>query len=421
MRPSSLFRALAAAVVVVSVPATAQSPLLAAARSKHVARHPAPPPEASEAPANPPVVLQEPGAPAAPSIAAASWVLVDTLSGQTLGAANADERRDPASLTKLMTAYLAFAALRAKTIAPSQVVNVSERAWKASGSRMFIEPRKPVTVDELLHGVIIQSGNDASIAIAELVGGTEQAFVDRMNQEAAKLGMTGTHFMNADGLPDPQHYSTAADLAKLTVALIRDFPEYYPLYSQKDYRYNNITQSNRNRLLWTDPYVDGVKTGHTDAAGFCLVASAKRGDRRLVSVLLGAASDSGRAAESQKLLNWGFQSFDTVALYQSGKPVTTLHVFKGAKRDLAAGFKADRYLTLPKGKADQLSLTLESQEPLIAPVLNEQTVGTVKVSLEGKQVAQFPLIALEEIPIANLWGRAVDTVRLWFTRARGKS
>jgi len=421
MRPSSLFRALAAAVVVVSVPATAQSPLLAAARSKHVARHPAPPPEASEAPANPPVVLQEPGAPAAPSIAAASRVLVDTLSGQTLGAANADERRDPASLTKLMTAYLAFAALRAKTIAPSQVVNVSERAWKASGSRMFIEPRKPVTVDELLHGVIIQSGNDASIAIAELVGGTEQAFVDRMNQEAAKLGMTGTHFMNADGLPDPQHYSTAADLAKLTVALIRDFPEYYPLYSQKDYRYNNITQSNRNRLLWTDPYVDGVKTGHTDAAGFCLVASAKRGDRRLVSVLLGAASDSGRAAESQKLLNWGFQSFDTVALYQSGKPVTTLHVFKGAKRDLAAGFKADRYLTLPKGKADQLSLTLESQEPLIAPVLNGQTVGTVKVSLEGKQVAQFPLIALEEIPIANLWGRAVDTVRLWFTRARGKS
>ena len=421
MRPSSLFRALVAAVVVVSVPATAQSPLHIAAKSKHAVRRAAPPPETSEAPTNPPVVLQEPGAPAAPTIAAASWVLVDTLSGQTLGAANADERRDPASLTKLMTAYLAFAALRAKAIAPTQVVNVSERAWKAGGSRMFIEPRKPVTVDELLHGVIIQSGNDASIAIAELVGGTEQGFVDKMNQEAAKLGMTGTHFMNADGLPDPQHYSTATDLAKLTVALIRDFPEYYPLYSQKDYRYNNITQSNRNRLLWTDPYVDGVKTGHTDAAGWCLVASAKRGDRRLVSVLLGAGSDSGRAAESQKLLNWGFQAFDTVALYQSGKPITTLHVFKGAKRDLPAGFKADRYLTLPKGTADKLSLTLESQEPLIAPVLNGQTVGTVKVSLEGKQVAQFPLIALEEIPIANLWGRAVDTVRLWFTRTQGKS
>jgi D-alanyl-D-alanine carboxypeptidase (penicillin-binding protein 5/6) len=421
MRPPLLFRALVAAVLVVSVPATAQSPLIVAAKSRHVARQPAPPPDVSEPPANPPVVLQEPGAPAAPAVAAAAWVLIDTLSGQTLGAANADQRRDPASLTKLMTAYVAFDALRSKTITPSQMVTVSERAWKAGGSRMFIEPRKAVSVDELLHGVIIQSGNDASIAIAELVGGTEEAFVDRMNRDAAKLGMTGTHFTNADGLPDPQHYSTAADLAKLTVALIRDFPEYYPLYAQKEYRYNNITQSNRNRLLWTDPYVDGVKTGHTDAAGFCLVASAKRGDRRLVSVLLGAASDSARAAETQKLLNWGFQSFDTVALYQSGKPVTTLRVFKGAKRDLAAGFQADRYLTLPKGKADKLSLTLESQEPLIAPVLNGQAVGRVKVSLEGKPVAEFPLIALEEIPLANLFGRAVDTVRLWFTRHQGKS
>ncbi len=423
MHSPPLLRALVAAVVVVSVsvPVTAQTPLVVAAKSRTAARQPAPSPEVSDAPANPPVVLQTPGAPAAPTVAAAAWVVVDTLSGQTLGAANADERRDPASLTKLMTAYVAFAALRAKTITASQMVTVSQRAWKAGGSRMFIEPRKAVSVDELLHGVIIQSGNDASIAIAELVGGTEEAFVDKMNQEAAKLGMTGTHFTNADGLPDPQHYSTAADLAKLTVALIRDFPEYYPLYSQKEYRYNNITQSNRNRLLWTDPYVDGVKTGHTDAAGFCLVASAKRGDRRLVSVLLGAASDSARATESQKLLNWGFQAFDTVALYQSGKPVTTLRVFKGAKRDLNAGFLADRYLTLPKGKADKLALTMESKEPLIAPVLSGQQVGTVKVALEGKPVAEFPLIALEEVPLANLWGRAVDTVRLWFTHHQGKS
>ena len=423
MHSPPLLRALAAAVVVVfvSVPVTAQTPLVVAAKSRTAARQPAPPPEVSDAPANAPVVLQTPGAPAAPTVAAAAWVVVDTLSGQTLGAANADERRDPASLTKLMTAYVAFAALRAKTITASQMVTVSPRAWKAGGSRMFIEPRKAVSVDELLHGVIIQSGNDASIAIAELVGGTEEAFVDKMNQEAAKLGMTGTHFTNADGLPDPQHYSTAADLAKLTVALIRDFPEYYPLYSQKEYRYNNITQSNRNRLLWTDPYVDDVKTGHTDAAGFCLVASAKRGDRRLVSVLLGAASDSARATESQKLLNWGFQAFDTVALYQSGKPVTTLRVFKGAKRDLNAGFLADRYLTLPKGKADKLALTMESKEPLIAPVLRGQEVGTVKVALEGKPVAEFPLIALEEVPLANLWGRAVDTVRLWFTHHQGTS
>jgi D-alanyl-D-alanine carboxypeptidase (penicillin-binding protein 5/6) len=409
MRPLSIGCAVLCAALAVSVPATAQSPLLVAARSRPSA--PAAPPPS---PATPPVVLQAPGAPAAPSIAAASWILVDTLSGQTLGAANADERRDPASLTKLMTAYVAFAALRSKAITPSQMVSVSQRAWKAEGSRMFIEPRKAVSVDELLHGVIIQSGNDASIAIAELVGGTEAAFVDKMNEEAKRLGMTGTHFANADGLPDPQHYSTASDLAKLSVALIRDFPEYYPLYSQKEFRYNNITQSNRNRLLWTDPYVDGLKTGHTEAAGFCLVASAKRGDRRLVSVLLGAASDSARAAESQKLLNWGFQSFDTVSLYQSGKTVTTLRVWKGAKRDVNAGFVADRYLTLPKGKADKLALTLESKDPLVAPVLKGQAVGTVKVSLEGKPMAEFPLIALEEVPLASLFGRAVDTVKLWF-------
>jgi len=422
MRPFTFSCALVAAVLAVSVPATAQSPLIVAAKSRNGARQAAPAqPAAPVAPATPPVVLQTPGAPAAPTIAAASWVLIDTLSNQTLAAANADERRDPASLTKLMTAYVAFAALRSKAIASSQMVNVSQRAWKAEGSRMFIEPRKPVTVDELMHGVIIQSGNDASIAIAELVGGTEEGFVDRMNQEAARLGMTGTHFTNATGLPDPQHYSTAADIARLTVALIRDFPEDYALYSQKEFRYNNITQSNRNRLLWTDPFVDGVKTGHTEAAGYCLVASAKRAERRLVSVLLGAASDAGRAAESQKLLNWGFQSFDTVALYQSGKPVTTLRVFKGAKREVTAGFRADRYLTLPKGKADKLALTLESKEPLVAPVLNGQPVGTVKVALEGKPVAEFPLIALEEVPLANLFGRAVDTVRLWFTSHQGNS
>jgi D-alanyl-D-alanine carboxypeptidase (penicillin-binding protein 5/6) len=413
MRPFTYICVLFVAGFAVSFPATAQSPLIIVAKSRPTAHAAAP--AAPATPAAPPVVLQEPGAPVAPTIAAASWVLVDTLSGQTLGAASADERRDPASLTKLMTVYLAFAALRAKTLVPSQMVTVSTRAWKAEGSRMFIEPRKAVSVDELLRGVIVQSGNDASIALAELVGGSEETFVDQMNREAARLKMTSTHFVNATGLPDPQHYSTAADIARLTVALIRDFPEDYALYSEKEFRYNNITQSNRNRLLWTDPYVDGVKTGHTDAAGWCLVASAKRGDRRLVSVVLGATSDSGRAGESQKLLNWGFQAFDTVALYQSGKPVTTLRVWKGAQRDVNAGFLADRYLTLPKGKADKLSLTLESKEPLVAPVLKGQPVGTVKVALEGKPVAEFPLIALEEVPLANLFGRAVDTVKLWFT------
>jgi D-alanyl-D-alanine carboxypeptidase (penicillin-binding protein 5/6) len=248
------------------------------------------------------------------------------------------------------------------------------------------------------------------------VGGSEEQFVEKMNAEAQRLGMTNTHFTNATGLSNPQHYSTAADMAKLASALIRDYPEYYPFYAIKEYRYNNITQPNRNRLLWTDPTVDGMKTGHTEAAGWCLVASALRGDRRVLAVVLGAASDAGRASEAQKLLNWGFQAFDTVQLYQSGKQVTTLRVWKGTIPEVPAGFLADRYLTLPKGKADKLSLTMQAQEPLVAPITRAQKVGIVKVALEGKPVAEFPLIALEEVQPASIFGRAWDTVRLWFHR-----
>jgi len=364
-----------------------------------------------------PVLAQSAGASAAPQIAAAAHLLVDVTSGQTLAAANADERRDPASLTKLMTAYVVFGALRAKTIQPSQMVNVSERAWRAEGSRMFIEPRRAVSVDELLHGMIIQSGNDASIALAELVGGTEAAFVARMNAEAARLGMANTHFANVTGLSAPEHYATAADMAKLASAVITDYPEFYPLYAQKEFRYNNITQPNRNRLLWTDASVDGVKTGHTEAAGWCLIASAKHGERRVLAVVLGAASDAARANEAQKLLTWGFQAFDTVQLYQSGKTLATLKVWKGARPDVPAGFLADRYLTLQKGKADKLSLTMDAQEPLLAPIARAQRVGTVKVALEGKPVAEFPLIALEDVPAAGIFGRTWDTIRLWFKRA----
>jgi len=352
----------------------------------------------------------------APAVAAASWLLTDVTSGQTLAGANADERRDPASLTKLMTAYVVFGALRAKTIVPSQMVAVSQYAWKAEGSRMFIEPRRAVSVDELLRGMIVQSGNDASVALAELVAGSEEALVTKMNAEAARLGMTGTHFTNVTGLSNPQHYSTASDLAKVAAALIRDYPEYYPLYSQKEFRYNNITQPNRNRLLWSDPHVDGMKTGHTDAAGWCLVATALRGDRRVLAVVLGASSDAARASEAQKLLNWGFQAFDTVQLYQSGKQVTTLRVWKGAAPEVPAGFLADRYLTLPKGKADKLTVTMQAEEPLVAPVARAQRVGTVKVSLEGKPMAEFPMIALEEVQPASFFGRAWDTVRLWFKK-----
>jgi D-alanyl-D-alanine carboxypeptidase (penicillin-binding protein 5/6) len=387
MSPRLLPAAIVAAALVFAAPGSAQSP-------------------PSATPAIP-----------APSVAAAAFLLTDVTSGQTLAAANSEERRDPASLTKLMTAYVVFGALRAKTIVPSQMVNVSERAWRAEGSRMFIEPRRAVTVDELLRGMIIQSGNDASIALAELVGGGEEAFVARMNAEAGRLNMTNTHFTNVTGLSASEHYSTAADLALLATAVIRDFPEFYPFYSIKEFRYNNITQPNRNRLLWTDPDVDGVKTGHTEAAGWCLIASAKRGERRVLSVVLGANSDAGRASESQKLLNWGFQAFDTVQLYQSGKPVSSLRVWKGTASEVPAGFLADRYLTLPKGKADRLALTLQAQEPLIAPVARAQRVGTVKVALDGRPVAEFPLIALEEVPAANFLVRAWDTVRLWFHKS----
>jgi len=349
-----------------------------------------------------------------PTIAAKAYVLLDALSGQTLVAQNADEPREPASLTKLMTAYVVFRALEDKELTPSQMVTVSQKAWKAEGSRMFIEPRKAVSVDELLRGEIVQSGNDAAIALAEAAAGSEDAFVERMNREAARLGMKNTHFVNATGLPSPRHVSTAADLARVSAAIVRDFPQYYPLYSLKEYRYNNITQPNRNRLLWTDPFVDGMKTGFTDAAGYCLVASARRGPRRLISVVLGAASDAGRAIESQKLLNYGFQFYDTVQLYQTGQPVSTLKVWKGAADSVPAGFVADQYITLPKGQAGKLKLTMEAVEPLIAPVASGQRVGVVKVTLEDKPMGEYPLMALAAVEPAGFFGRLWGTVRLWF-------
>jgi serine-type D-Ala-D-Ala carboxypeptidase (penicillin-binding protein 5/6) len=340
--------------------------------------------------------------------------LLDVLSGQTLAAQNADAPSEPASLTKLMTAYLVFGALKDKQLVPSQMVTVSERAWRAEGSRMFIDPKKAVSVDELLHGTIVQSGNDAAIALAEAVAGSEEAFVARMNEEAARLGMKNTRFGNATGLPVPQQASTAADLARIATAIIRDYPEYYPLYSLKEYRYNNITQSNRNRLLWTDPYVDGMKTGFTEAAGYCLIASAKRGPRRLLSVVLGAGSDAARARESRKLLNYGFQFYDTVQLYQSGQAISTLRVWKGAANSVPAGFVADQYVTLPKSQADRLKLTLKAVEPLLAPVARGQPVGTVNVALDGKPVGEYPLLALADVAPASLLGRLLDTLRLWF-------
>jgi serine-type D-Ala-D-Ala carboxypeptidase (penicillin-binding protein 5/6) len=353
-------------------------------------------------------------APPPPSVMGKAWIVGDLTSGQVLSAQRADERYEPASLTKLMTAYLVFAALRDKKLTLEQQVPVSARASHAAGSRMFIDPRRPVSVEELIKGMEVQSGNDACIALAEAVAGSEDAFVQLMNREAQRLGMANTRFANATGLPDAQHYSTARDLYALAAALIRDFPEEYArYYAIKEYRYNNIAQPNRNRLLWLDPSVDGVKTGHTEAAGFCLIASAKRGPRRLLSVLLGSTSEATRAQESLKLLNWGYQFYDAVKLFGKGDVIRTLDVWKGASRTLKAGSTADVYVTVPKGEAGKLQADTVSQQPLSAPVAQDERVGTLRVTLEGKPIAEFPLVALEPVGPAGLLGRAWDTLRLW--------
>jgi serine-type D-Ala-D-Ala carboxypeptidase (penicillin-binding protein 5/6) len=350
-----------------------------------------------------------------PSVIGRAWVVADVSSGQILAAEKPDERFEPASLTKLMTAYLVFAALKEKKLALEEQVRASERAWRAPGSRMFIEPRKPVTVDELIRGMIVQSGNDACIALAERIAGSEEAFAGMMNREAERLGMKNSRFMNASGLPDPQHYSTARDLYLLASALIRDFPaEYAQYYSQREYRYNGITQMNRNRLLWLDETVDGMKTGFTEAAGYCLVASSKRGSRRLLSVLLGSTSETTRAQESQKLLNWGFQFFDAVRLYAGGAAVKEIEIWKGARPTLKAGFRGDLVVTVPKGQGERLKAELLSMSPLVAPVSEGARVGNLRVTLDGRPLGEYPVIALEPVEAAGFFGRAWDTLRLWF-------
>ncbi|MGV8711047.1 MAG: D-alanyl-D-alanine carboxypeptidase family protein [Nitrosomonas sp.] len=346
------------------------------------------------------------------SIAAKSYLLSDFQTGQTLASQNAHEQIEPASLTKLMTAYVVFSALKQHRLELNQAVPVSQTAWKMIGSRMFLEPNKQVTVDELIRGMIVQSGNDACIALAEAVAGSEANFTGIMNKEAARLGMNNTHFTNSTGLPDPNHYTTAYDLSLLAAAIIRDFPEFYPLYSQKEYTYNNITQPNRNRLLWIDPHVDGMKTGWTKNAGFCLITSAMRDKRRLISVVIGAKSANARSAESQRLLNYGFQSYDTLHLYKKNDSLTTIHLWKGAQNELKAGFDRDVYFTLPKGQSDRLKATMEYKQPLIAPIQRGQEVGSVKFTLDDKLVETYPLVALEEVGVANIFGRTWDSVKL---------
>ncbi|MHA7678940.1 D-alanyl-D-alanine carboxypeptidase family protein [Cupriavidus sp. PET2-C1] len=360
-----------------------------------------------------------------PQVAAKSWMLYDVTSGQALASQNADVRVEPASLTKLMTAYLAFAALKEKrltldqTVVPTTIV----QKVKSDESRMFLEANKPVSVQDLLLGLIVQSGNDAALALAEAVGGSEEGFVAMMNREAQRMGMKNTHFSNTDGIPDPNHYTTALDLATLTTRIIKDFPEYYSMYSQKEFTYNKIRQPNRNRLLYIDPTVDGLKTGHTKSAGYCLISSAKRplanvpnGSRRLVSIVIGTTTEAVRTQESLKILNYGFQFFDTLRLYDRGQVLATPDIYKGKASTVKIGVKEETYITVPKGTGGRIKPVLERQELLVAPLTAGQQVGTVKLMDGATKVAEFPVVALEDVPEAGFFGRLWDTIRLWFKR-----
>lgn len=350
----------------------------------------------------------------APPVAARAYIVVDALSGHTLAAASENDRFEPASLTKIMTAYVVFAALRDHRIDAAQMVTPSVKASKARGSRMFIDPRQPVSVSDLLRGLVVQSGNDAAIALAETVAGTEESFVELMNRQAQRLGLANTHFANATGEPAPEHYASARDIATLTLAMIRDFPDRYALHAEKEFTYNGIRQANRNRLLWTDPTVDGVKTGFTEAAGYGLVASARRGERRLVSVLLGARSDTLRTSESQKLLNFGFQAYDTRRLYRKGEAVAQPVIYKGTQPRVPVGFQHDVWLTLPRDRFDGLKATVQTRQPFVAPLAAGEKAGIMKLMRDATTVAEYPVVALEDVPAAGFLSRGWDSLRLLF-------
>jgi serine-type D-Ala-D-Ala carboxypeptidase (penicillin-binding protein 5/6) len=360
-----------------------------------------------------------------PEVAARQYILMDLTTGQTLAERDADTPTDPASLTKLMTAYIVFSALRDKKLSLEQPVAVSERAWnerKGDPSLMFINTTMRPTVDELLHGMIVQSGNDASVALAEAVAGSVESFAEMMNRQAAAWGLKNSRFKNVTGMGEAGHQSSARDIAIIAARVIRDFPQYYRYYAIKEWTYNKIRQDNRNLLLRRDPTVDGMKTGFTEAAGYCLVASAARdypnlgpgNKRRLLSVVLGAGSREGRANESQKLLNWGYQAFDPVKLFDAGKPLATPEVWKGKERQAKLGSEAAVVIAVPRGEADKLKTTVERTEPLVAPLAKGQRVGTLKVTTAaGAPVAEVPLVVLEAVEQAGLFGRAWDAIRLW--------
>ena len=359
--------------------------------------------------------------PQPPEIAARAYLLVDLTAQQTLAELDADKPIEPASLTKLMTAYIVFDALKAKKISLQQTFGVSERAWKMPGSRMFIDPKMKVPVEDLIKGMIVQSGNDATMALAEGVGGTVEHFVQMMNAQAKVLGMKSTGYKNAEGLTEPGHTTTARDLSILASRLMQDFPEYVAYYAIKKYRYPGTpaaNETNRNLLLFRDPSVDGLKTGHTDAAGFCLIATAKRdapgvGQRRLLSIVLGASSENARATETQKLLNWGYTAFDAIKLFDANQAVVTPNVWKGQGSQVKLGRFAPIVVAVPAGAAGRIQTQVARPEPLVAPLNRGQAVGALKVTLDQKPLVDVPLLVLETVEQAGFMGRAWDAVRLW--------
>ncbi|HHH36890.1 MAG TPA: D-alanyl-D-alanine carboxypeptidase [Gammaproteobacteria bacterium] len=355
-----------------------------------------------------------PPVPSPPRLNARAYLMQDFQSGRILVEKNSHQRVEPASLTKLMTAYIVFKELKSGSLKLDEEVRISEKAWRTGGSKMFIEVNKRVKLEDLLQGMIVQSGNDASVALAEHVAGSEDAFASLMNEYAADLGMKDSHFVNSTGLPHKDHYTTAHDLALLTRALIREFPEYYKWYSQKAFTYNNITQYNRNKLLWRDESVDGVKTGHTQSAGYCLIASAKRNDMRLITVVLGTGSENARAQETQKLLNYGFRFFETHRLYGPGETLTTVRVWKGEVEQLPLGLAEELYVTIPRRQYDRLDAHMTIAPLITAPVARGRTYGSVEVRLGEEVIARRPLVALRDVAEGSLFQRLSDEVLLFF-------
>ncbi len=352
--------------------------------------------------------------PAPPIIGAKSYLMIDSQTGHVLASHQANDRLAPASLTKLMTAYVVFHALEQQQIQLSDNVTVSEKAWRTPGSRMFIEVGKQVSIQNLLLGMIVQSGNDASVALAEKVAGTESVFADLMNQYAQTIGMASSHFMNSTGLPHDDHYSTARDLATLARAIIEEFPEYYKWYSVKEFTFNDIKQPNRNNLLWRDPSVDGMKTGHTDAAGYCLISSAERDGMRIIAVVLGTSSTKARIDGSQALINYGFTFFETRLIYSAGQEVTVARVWKSANEYTSLGVLEDLYITIPRGSYDSLEMIRKVPAALEAPIALGQPVAEIVVTLNGENMATESLRALNDNPQGSLWQQVRDGISLWF-------